>query len=173
MLSVGGLGGDKIESYRFHVSLAPQVLWGKVLLEISVQPSTYRFWAFKPVYTNALASQWHWQWITVGNIGQQLAIMCNNWQQWTAMDNNLRCYMHLWCHIFNHLERDPPPICNGWPQMVKSWEKMVMEEWYRHVTKLPSSMGVFLVICLFRINKNRHLTKLLLELTNRLLVECP
>ena len=49
----------------------------------------------------------------------------------------------------------------------------VEEELYRHLTKLPSSMGVSLVICLFCINKNRHLTKRLLDLVNRPLVECP
>ena len=49
----------------------------------------------------------------------------------------------------------------------------VEEELYRHLTKLPSSMGVSLVICLFCINKNRHLTKFLPDLVNRPLVECP
>ena len=26
----------------------------------------------------------------------------NNGQQWTTLDNNLRCYMHLWCRCYLH-----------------------------------------------------------------------
>ena len=48
-----------------------------------IQPSTYSFWAFKPVYKSN-----EQQWATMDNNGKQWTTMDSNGQRWTKMDNN-------------------------------------------------------------------------------------
>ena len=67
--------------------------------------STYGFWAFKPVYTKAFRPVSGSMWKSMVKLimadlnGQQQATMGNNGKQWKTMDNNPRCFMHLWCRF--------------------------------------------------------------------------
>ena len=74
------------------------------------------------------------QWATMG---QQWATMGNNRQQWTAMDNNPRCYMHLWCrfseYFYTYLLVLSPtkPVLSGTELMTIVMIMMLRQVWQR------------------------------------------